>query len=887
MTFSSYRNGNQRVDVPSPSEFPPLTGPEYAYTQQTPLGSLPDARDYANGALATQKLIAAPIIPIHRQSWVGVDTRTAYFGNDYSGERISNVSDLLQAGMRRLVVDLWWDPAKLGWQLCPRLNEGTTTTTQLSAIRTTLEKKQKDLEALLSLQGMGNDQALVQEIQTEFDQPFSHAFNIITRPDHPLQRINNNPEKDKITLIKRDAPGSNNPDLNHPHDNPTPSTRRNKKSARDKSSRPSHDWLRMKKPQHHAMKPKGATADQPPINADKAALSNPISESRGKSNRQAMRVSSYDISTATDQTVDGITCSTGGDVYMLLQEISTWIEETTDNEFEDVLIIILNLNEIGNNSSGSSTPTQPTPSPLPSGNGTNATTSSSNITSVSNDDFFRSLVSPNTNKTIKALALNTVSLKDLFTDAFPSLIYSPALLEMDRADLESSWWKDGPVGLDYYNTTTDPITGIVSAPTGWPTSLYLTDVIKRRIVVGFGSNNLQANTTYNVTDDFTTLYAPGILGPSKTNSSLLQISSSFDSQDCDNLMPGIMMVPTGSEGTVNQIESQADGNETAYTEVTWAFSSMSDSDSSPWTYSSGQTATTCGYSALVKSRTPVLSFSEQTAMTIWSWDLDQPPANQTFSPDRRCGVMQSNGRWAAQDCNRRLPVACRKTNTSGEWIINDRTANYRDVTCPVGYNFDLPRTAHENELLYTALLNYWNATVPSAFASFLEYQGWRAQNPIQLIRRSVLNVEDSDIMLQKRYRRDEGDEDEREENGIDDDGDYGSADSGNEGSKNQKRRPPSSSSLPNLKPRNLSWQTAGCWVPGGPHGICPYREPDNTVAIQDIIRVSTIGGVIILLVIGIFLYLNCRRNVRIRKSNKRRAAVRNKIMLTEVETVPA
>ncbi|KAG0016148.1 hypothetical protein BGZ80_009408 [Entomortierella chlamydospora] len=488
---------------------------------------------------------------------------------------------------------------------------------------------------------------------------------------------------------------------------------------------------------------------------------------------------------------------------------------------------------------------------------------------------------------------------------------------MDRADLESSWWKDGPVGLDYYNTTTDPITGIVSAPTGWPTSLYLTDVIKRRIVVGFGSNNLQANTTYNVTDDFTTLYAPGILGPSKTNSSLLQISSSFDSQDCDNLMPGIMMVPTGSEGTVNQIESQADGNETAYTEVTWAFSSMSDSDSSPWTYSSGQTATTCGYSALVKSRTPVLSFSEQTAMTIWSWDLDQPPANQTFSPDRRCGVMQSNGRWAAQDCNRRLPVACRKTNTSGEWIINDRTANYRDVTCPVGYNFDLPRTAHENELLYTALLNYWNATVPSAFASFLEYQGWRAQNPIQLIRRSVLNVEDSDIMLQKRYRRDEGDEDEREENGIDDDGDYGSADSGNEGSKNQKRRPPSSSSLPNLKPRNLryriseregamlkssqetmqllatipglpndgmiwidisSWQTAGCWVPGGPHGICPYREPDNTVAIQDIIRVSTIG---------IFLYLNCRRNVRIRKSNKRRAAVRNKIMLTEVETVPA
>ncbi|KAG0371400.1 hypothetical protein BGZ54_000027 [Gamsiella multidivaricata] len=84
-----------------------------------------------------------------------------------------------------------------------------------------------------------------------------------------------------------------------------------------------------------------------------------------------------------------------------------------------------------------------------------------------------------------------------------------------------------------------------------------------------------------------------------------------------------------------------------------------------------------------------------------------------------------------------------------------------------------------------------------------------------------------------------------------------------------------------------SWQTAGCWVPGGVHGICPYQDPDNTVALQEIIKVSTIGGVIILGLVGIFLYLKCRRNVRLRKANKRRAVVRNKIMRTEVETVPA
>lgn len=38
-----------------------------------------------------------------------------------------------------------------------------------------------------------------------------------------------------------------------------------------------------------------------------------------------------------------------------------------------------------------------------------------------------------------------------------------------------------------------------------------------------------------------------------------------------------------------------------------------------------------------------------------------------------------------------------------------------------------------------------------------------------------------------------------------------------------------------------SWQTAGCWVPGGVNGACPYQAADNTVALQEIIKVSLIG----------------------------------------------
>ncbi|KAF9113105.1 hypothetical protein BGX27_002215 [Mortierella sp. AM989] len=917
-------NPNQRVDVPSPEEFPPLTGPDYTYTQKTPLGGLSNARNYADGALATQKLVAAPIIPINRQLWTGIDTRTAYFGNNFGGEKISNVPNLLQAGMRRLVIDLWWDSATLSWQLCPRIKKNAGL---MTSVRMALEREQ----ASPNLQGLGgNYQAAAQEIKKEILQPPVMPTPInITHQEHKHRqhRINNIPgHKAKTILVERDAVNSKDPDQNQTHDKPSPSTHHDNKNSKpdkkptkskdSKGSRgqrvrtTSKDWFRKKKPQRPAIKPKGMAADQEhrlKANSKLAASipSNQSNEYRERLNRLALgkgMVATYDKSTAQDVTVDGITCSTGEDLTILLQGLRTWVLQTSSNEFEDVLLIVLNLNEIGKNSLGSRPapiPPLPPQAPFQPNNGTNTTTAP-----ISNDDYFKSLVSPNTNKTVMALLPNMPSLKMLFQDAFSPNIYSPPQLEADRADLMASWWQTDQVGLDYYNTTTNPITGKVSAPTGWPTSTYLTEVINKRVIVAIGANNLQSNTTYNVTDDYTDLFAPGALGPSMTNSSFLRISSSLEYGKCESPLSGITMIPTGSEGNVDQVkapEDGSDGSEAGVTNVTWSFASMSDSDSSPWTYASGQLATSCGYSALAESRAPLLTISEQTAMTIWSWDLDEPLNNQTRSRDRRCGVMRINGRWAIQNCNTKLPMACRKTNTSGKWIINDKGAdNYRDVTCPEGYKFDVPRTSRENQLLYSALLSHWNATVPTAFASFQK----RLQNAIQLASRSAIYSKDNDTMTNKRYRRDENSGGDNEDD---------SNDEGPEGHKNQSSTLPSSPNVVSGGPTTSkntqiisplaaaaglpnegmiwidisSWQTAGCWVPGGIEGICPYQDPDNTVALQEIIRVSTIGGVIILVVLVIFLYLKCRRNVRIRKSNKRRAAVRNKIMRTEVETVPA
>ncbi|KAF9965013.1 hypothetical protein BGZ70_005567 [Mortierella alpina] len=338
-------------------------------------------------------------------------------------------------------------------------------------------------------------------------------------------------------------------------------------------------------------------------------------------------------------------------------------------------------------------------------------------------------------------------------------------------------------------------------------------------------------------------------------------------------------------------------------------------------------------------------------MSIWSWDLDQPPAKEMRSRDRRCGAMQRNGRWVVQNCNMKLPVACRKTGTSGKWIIHEKGAgNYRDVSCPEGHTFDVPRTARENQALYSVLQAHLNVTEPVAMSAMIA----RRERKREAIRqslddpfRALLNSEARASMLHSRRRNsrhnkdddnhDDDDNDDKDDNDDEDDDDsvVDDWDRDHEDLKDRRDRLLSRASSNSNKrssheeeeeekeeeedrgtnlhsrlgmlaakevsgPRVSdqqregviwidisSWQTAGCWVPGGVQGICPYQDPDNTVALQEIIKVSTIGGVIILVLVGMFLYLKCRRNVRLRKSSKRRADVRTKLMRTEVETVPA
>jgi hypothetical protein len=219
-------------------------------------------------------------------------------------------------------------------------------------------------------------------------------------------------------------------------------------------------------------------------------------------------------------------------------------------------------------------------------------------------------------------------------------------------------------------------------------------------------------------------------------------------------------------------------------------------------------------------------------------------------------------------------------------IYEKGAANYRDVTCPEGYKFDVPRTSQENQELHNTLLRYWNVTVPPFYASLMDHQR-REQHAIELAHISdnpSSELLDKEAMAAMPHKRCDPDNEVSDAQNGKDNGNHGEESGEQAESRSsspsplpskghggritsgsskdewmQVRAMKTSESAPPLKAITVmpgegmiwidisSWQTAGCWVPGGMHGICPYQDPDNTVALQEIIKVSTIGKPLFLL----------------------------------------
>lgn len=194
----------------------------------------------------------------------------------------------------------------------------------------------------------------------------------------------------------------------------------------------------------------------------------------------------------------------------------------------------------------------------------------------------------------------------------------------------------------------------------------------------------------------------------------------------------------------------------------------------------------------------------------------------------------------------------------------------------------MPRTARENQQLYTTLLTYWNATAHDFYLSIITRRKLQQSTLEPTFRdpfRALLDPEAPrrSVLRMKRHADghhwDDDDDDDDDDNNNDHENEDDQSSQRPSGRRTEQRESNpnargSSTSMPKgkisegavgVKLGNTdvpggdivgggmiwidisSWQTAGCWVPGGVHGVCPYQAADNTVALQEIIKVSSIG----------------------------------------------
>ncbi|CAO3651221.1 unnamed protein product [Mucor fragilis] len=108
-----------------------VAGP-FTYLGDTPYQNISFNSPNITTAMRIQRDIAMNIT-IDQLVWPALELSTAFFGKDYSAQRLSQVDNVLIMGYKRLVVDLYWDPVDLDWQLCPFSTKDNATATTFTA----------------------------------------------------------------------------------------------------------------------------------------------------------------------------------------------------------------------------------------------------------------------------------------------------------------------------------------------------------------------------------------------------------------------------------------------------------------------------------------------------------------------------------------------------------------------------------------------------------------------------------------------------------------------------------------------------------------------------------------------------------------------------------
>jgi hypothetical protein len=283
-----------------------------------------------------------------------------------------------------------------------------------------------------------------------------------------------------------------------------------------------------------------------------------------------------------------------------------------------------------------------------------------------------------------------------------SYIYSPANLNQDRHNLNTTWLTVDPLEISYANYYDIDIQpgGISTTPNGWPTETYVEFKRGLRLIVSFDVISPEVEG-YNFTADANTIF------PSNFTSSLVSESWSDGG------------TPTHCFFNPSIVSMQPETNSS------WAFSpDLLTSDNlgaSNETISVLENLTSCGVSPFINqslangttAERNIAPFSIIAQSTIWSWAPGEPSNSSVLEGSNtatRCAgfIPSLNGRWKATDCASKYRAACRYSYSPYAWTMTSSRYSFSDAVdqCPGNSSFAVPRTALENTYLLAAARSF-------------------------------------------------------------------------------------------------------------------------------------------------------------------------------------
>ncbi|KAL2352481.1 hypothetical protein BJ546DRAFT_211209 [Cryomyces antarcticus] len=291
-------------------------------------------------------------------------------------------------------------------------------------------------------------------------------------------------------------------------------------------------------------------------------------------------------------------------------------------------------------------------------------------------------------------AINLLS--TLVNTNLSSYLYTPAMLQHDRMNLNTSWYRvsnSSRPDASYYST--DVLPGdVYSTPDGWPSESYIEFEKAKRLFVGYGSIDPQM-VEYNFTGDSSTIF------PQYELQSVQNVTISSTGE----VTAGCVFNP--GQTSLSAVNSS------------WALSS----DMSIFSPASGSlnastnsiaNLTACGITAVMNvtllnttADTNILPYRDMRYSSVWSWAPSEP-RNDSARPNNdapfRCAMFDTNGRWHVAGCATHSFAACRDRTQPFSWTISGSRGSYSSANdaCPSNSTFAVPRTALENSYLLSA-----------------------------------------------------------------------------------------------------------------------------------------------------------------------------------------